>query len=80
MFVIGNYVQGDEFLGFVGTDGSWWSVGGGGRAFVRLGYRASQQSTFGPEGSYSYGWLDFGDDIGGDIQQAYLGVFIAVRL
>jgi hypothetical protein len=78
-FLVGNYVKGEEFLGYVDEDIDRWRVGGGGRAFVRLGYNGWDRWSVGLEGSYAYGWLDFGDDVGGDIQQAYLGIFAAYR-
>lgn len=76
VFIIGNYVRGEEVFGFVDEDIDRWRVGGGGRLFLRGAYRR-ERWAFGLEGSYAYGWLDFGDDIGGDIQQGYLGVFFA---
>jgi hypothetical protein len=78
VFTIGNYIRGEEVFGFVDDDIDRWRVGGGGRLFLRGGYFRERYS-FGIEGSYSYGWLDFGDDIGGDIQQGYLGLFYAQR-
>ena len=74
---IGNYVKGEEVIGYVDTDIDRWNVGGGGRAFLRLAYRPEPRFAIGLEGSYSFGWIDFGDDIGGDIQQGYLGFYIA---
>jgi hypothetical protein len=78
-FLVGNYVKGEEFFGFVDADIDRWRVGGGGRAFVRLGYQAQERWSFGVEGSYAYGWIDFGHDIGGDIQQGHLGLFAAYK-
>ena len=76
-FFVGNYVKGEEVIGYVDTDIDRWNVGGGGRAFLRLAYRPEPRFAIGLEGSYSFGWIDFGDDIGGDIQQGYLGFYIA---
>jgi hypothetical protein len=78
VFTVGNYLRGEEVLGSVDVDTNRWRVGGGGRLFLRGAYHRERYS-FGIEGSYSYGWLDFGDDIGGDIQQGYLGLFYAQR-
>jgi hypothetical protein len=80
MFIVGNFSKGEEAFGFVDSDIDEWRVGGGGRAFLRLGYHGWDQWSIGVEGSYAYGWLDFGHDVGGDIQQAYLGAFAAYRL
>ena len=77
--MVGNYLRGEEFWGFVDEDMDRWNVGGGGRLFLRGAY-VRNRWHFGLEGSYSYGWLNFGDDIGGDIQQAYLGFFFAHQL
>ena len=77
-FMLGNYVRGEEFFGFVDEDLDRWAAGGGGRIFLRGAYRRERWSV-GVEGSYGYGWLHFGDDIGGDIQQGYLGLFYARR-
>ena len=79
MFIVGNYTRGEDFYYAVDEDLNRWRVGGGGRSFIRLGYNGWDRWTVGIEGSYSYGWLDFSDDIGGDIQQAYMGVFAAYR-
>jgi hypothetical protein len=73
---IGHYVRGEEFFGIVDEDIDRWRLGGGGRMFVRVAYR-NGRSAWGLEGSYSYGWLDFGDDIGGDIQRGHLTFFYA---
>jgi hypothetical protein len=77
-FIVGNYLRGDEAFGFVDEDLNRWRVGGGGRAFLRGAYRRETWSI-GLEGSYAYGWLDFSDGIGGEMQQAYLGLFYAHR-
>ena len=77
-FIVGNYRVGEEFFGFVDEDRDRWNVGGGGRLLLRGAYHRDEWSV-GIEGSYSYGWLDFSDDIGGDIQQGYLGFFYAHR-
>jgi hypothetical protein len=77
-FIAGNYRTGEDFVGFIDEDVNRWRVGGGGRLILRGAYHRERWS-FGIEGSYAYGWLDFGDDIGGDIQQGYLGVFYAHR-
>jgi hypothetical protein len=77
-FIVGNYTRGEEVWGFVDEDLDRWRVGGGGRLLLRGAYRRETWSV-GLEGSYSYGWLDFDDDIGGEIQQGYLGVFYAHR-
>jgi hypothetical protein len=76
VFMVGNYTKGQEVFWFVDEDRNDWRVGGGGKAFLRLAY-TQEQWSIGAEGSYGYGWLDFGHDIGGDIQQAYLGLFYA---
>ena len=78
VFMLGNFRRGEEFWGFVDEDLDRWSPGAGGRLFLRAAYRRDEAS-FGVEGSYGYGWLHFGDDIGGDIQQGYLGIFYAQR-
>lgn len=78
VFTLGNFRRGEEFWGFVDEDLDRWSPGGGGRLFLRAAYRRDS-SSFGIEGSYGYGWLHFGDDIGGDIQQGHLGIFYAQR-
>jgi hypothetical protein len=78
-FLYGEYETGLASFGFFSEGEDRRKVGGAGRAFLRGAYHRDQWSV-GVEGSYSYGWLDFGDDIGGDIQQAYLGVFYARRL
>ena len=77
-FIAGNFRAGEEFFGFIDEDVNRWRVGGGGRLLLRGAYHR-ERWAFGVEGSYSYGWLDFGDDIGGDIQQGYFGVFYAHR-
>jgi hypothetical protein len=79
VFIVGNFRRGREVFGFIDEDLDRWRVGGGGRLFLRGAYTRGR-SSYGIEGSYSYGWLDFGDDIGGDIQQGYLGFFYAHRL
>jgi hypothetical protein len=76
VFMLGNYVKGQEFFWFVDEDVNEWRVGGGGKLFLRLAYTTDRWSV-GAEGSYGYGWLDFGHDIGGDIQQGYFGFFYA---
>ena len=76
VFMIGNYTQGQEWFYLVDEDENEWRVGGGGKAFLRLAY-AKERWSMGAEGFYGYGWLDFGNDIGGDIQQGYLGFFFA---
>ena len=76
VFVLGNYVRGEEFWGFVDEDVDRWAAGGGGRLFVRGAFHRERWSV-GLEGSYGYGWLHFGDDIGGDIQRGHLGFFFA---
>lgn len=78
-FIVGNYIKGEEIWGYVDKEIDRWRVGGGGRLILRGAYRRDRWS-FGIEGSYGYGWLDFGDDIGGDIQQGYLGLFYARRI
>ena len=78
VFMIGDYTTGEEFFGFVDQHENRWNVGGGGKAFLRLAYQAERWGL-GVEGAYGYGWLDFGDDIGGDIQQAYFGLFYSHR-
>ena len=79
VFIAGNYRRGEEVFGYVDEDLDRWRVGAGGRLFLRGAYVRGRHS-YGLEGSYSYGWLDFGDDVGGDIQQGYLGFFYAYRL
>lgn len=79
VFLVGNYRRGEEAFGIIDEEFSHWRVGGGGRLFLRGAYTRGR-SSYGIEGSYSYGWLDFGDDVGGDIQQGYLGFFYAFRL
>ena len=76
VFTLGNFRRGEEVWGFVDEDLDRWSPGGGGRVFLRGAYRRERWSV-GVEGSYAYGWLHFGDDIGGDIQQGHVGVFYA---
>jgi hypothetical protein len=76
VFMVGHYTQGEDFFWFVDEDENEWRVGGGGKAFLRIAYTKDDWSI-GAEGSYSYGWLDFGHHIGGEIQQAYLGLFYA---
>ena len=76
VFMIGNYTTGQEFFWFVDEDENEWRVGGGGKAFLRFAYTRERWSI-GVEGAYAYGWLDFGHDIGGDIQQGYFGLFYA---
>ena len=78
VFMLGNYVKGEEVFGFVDEEDDRWAAGGGGRVFLRGAYRRERWSV-GLEGSYGYGWLHFGDDIGGDIQQGYFGIFYARR-
>ena len=80
-FMIGNFWAGERtwwggLWWDADEDENIWRVGGGGRIFLRAAYQQERWSA-GVEGSYSYGWLDFGDDIGGDIQQGYIGVFFA---
>jgi hypothetical protein len=80
-FLVGNFWAGDKtwlggFWWDVDEEEDIWRVGGGGRLFLRAAYQQDRWSA-GVEGSYSYGYLDFGDGIGGDIQQAYIGVFFA---
>jgi hypothetical protein len=79
VFIAGNYRRGEEVFGFVDEDLNRWRVGGGARLFLRAACTRGR-SSYGVEGSYSYGWLDFGDDLGGDIQQACLAFFYAYRL
>ena len=74
--IVGNYVRGEEFFGFVDEDVDRWRLGAAGRVFLRVAYRRGR-NAWGLEGSYSYGWLDFGDDIGGDIQRGHLAFFFA---
>jgi hypothetical protein len=74
--IVGNYVRGEEVFGFVDEDIDRWRLGAAGRLFVRLAWRRGR-SAWGIEGSYSYGWIDFGDDIGGDIQRGHLTFFYA---
>ena len=74
--LIGNFVRGEEFFGFVDEDIDRWDVGAAGRIFLR-GAVTRGRWSYGLEGSYSFGWLSFGDDIGGDIQQGHLGFFVA---
>jgi len=76
VFMVGHYTRGQDFFWFVDEDENEWRVGGGGKAFLRFAYTQDEWSI-GAEGSYSYGWLDFGHDIGGDIQQGYFGLFYA---
>ena len=76
VFMIGNYTTGQEFFWFVDEDENEWRVGGGGKAFLRFAY-TQERWSIGAEGSYGYGWLDFGHEIGGDIQQGYFGLFYA---
>jgi hypothetical protein len=80
-FIVGNFWAGEQTW----WGGLWWGsdeeediwrVGGGGRLFLRGAYQRDRWSA-GVECSYSYGYIDFGDDIGGEIQQAYIGVFFA---
>ena len=72
----GNFVRGEEFFGFVDEDIDRWSLGAAGRIFLRGAFVRGRWS-FGLEGSYSFGWLHFGDDIGGDIQRGHLGFYVA---
>jgi hypothetical protein len=74
--LVGNFVRGEESFGFVDEDIDRWDVGAAGRVFLR-GALTSGRWSFGLEGSYSFGWLSFGDDIGGDIQRGHLGFFFA---
>src|SRR5688500_16779258 len=74
--LVGNFVRGEEFFGFVDEDIDRWDVGAAGRIFLRGAFTRGRWS-WGLEGSYSFGWLSFGDDIGGDIQQGHLGFFAA---
>ena len=76
--IVGNFRTGEDFVGFIDEDENRWRVGGGGRLILRGAYHR-ERWAFGVEGSYAYGWLDFGDDIGGDIQQGYIGLFYAHR-
>ena len=76
VFMIGNYTKGQEWFWFIDEDENEWRVGGGGKMFLRLAY-ARDRWAIGAEGFYGYGWLDFGQDVGGDIQQGYLGFFYA---
>ena len=78
VFMVGNYTTGQDFVWFVDQDENRWNVGGGGKAFLRLAYQRERWGL-GVQGSYGYGWLDFGDDIGGDIQQGSIGVFYSHR-
>ena len=73
-FILGNYWRGEESWWDVDEDEDIWRVGGGARLFLRGAYQWDRW-FIGVEGSYSYGWLDFGHDIGGDIQQGFIGVF-----
>jgi hypothetical protein len=77
-FIVGNYWAGEEdWWGWdVDEEQDIWRVGGGARVFLRGAYQF-RRWALGIEGAYSYGWLDFGHDIGGDTQQGYLGVFFA---
>ena len=75
-FIVGNYLRGEQSWWDFDEEVDIWRVGGGGRLFLRGAYQHDRWSL-GIEGSYSYGWLDFGHDIGGDIQTGYLGVFFA---
>ena len=79
-FIVGNYWTGEEsrwgWWSDVDEEDDIWRVGGGARLFLRGAYQF-RRWALGIEGAYSYGWLDFGHDVGGDIQQGYLGVFFA---
>jgi hypothetical protein len=77
-FLVGYYIEGEEIFNFIDKDVEKWRAGGGGRLFLRAAYTRDRWS-YGLEGSYSYGWLDFDDGVGGDIQQVYVGVFFARR-
>lgn len=74
--LVGNFIRGDELFGFVDDHFNRWAVGVAGREFLRAAFRREEWS-FGVELSYSYGYLDFGHDIGGETQQAYVGLFFA---
>ena len=73
-FILGNFWAGEESWWDVDEEEDIWRVGGGARVFLRGAYQWDRW-FLGVEGSYSYGWLDFGHDIGGDIQQGFIGVF-----
>jgi hypothetical protein len=78
VLTIGNYTTGQELFGFVDRDENRWRVGGGGKTFLRLAY-AQDRWAAGVEGSYTYGWLDFGEEIGGETRQAYVRLFYSRR-
>ena len=80
-FIVGNFWAGERtWWGGLWWDSdeevSEWRVGAGARVFLRAAYQQERWSA-GVEGSYSYGYIDFDHDIGGEMQQAYIGVFFA---
>ena len=77
--VIANYWVGDRWGWYYEEDVDEWDATIAGRPFLRAGYQADHW-LIGLEASYLFGGqLDFTDDIRGDIEEFYAGVFFGGR-
>lgn len=77
--VIGQYWVGDTFGWWTDTDINEWDATLGARPFLRAGYQADRW-LLGMEASYLFGGsLDFTDEVGGNVEELYVGVFFGGR-
>ena len=77
--VIGQYWIGDAWWGWTDEQESEWDATIGVRPFLRAGYQSNHWLA-GLEASYLFGGsLDFGNDIGGDVRELYLGGYFGGR-
>lgn len=77
--VIANYWVGDRWGWYYDEDVDEWDATIAGRPFLRAGYQADHW-LIGLEASYLFGGqLDFTDDINGDVEEFYAGVFFGGR-
>src|SRR5688572_7109391 len=75
--VIGNFRAGQViFDDLFDEDVSDWDLGFGVRPLVRVGY-TKPGWVAGLEGSYLFTDLDFGNDLGGSIEELYIGLFFS---
>jgi hypothetical protein len=77
--VFAQYWVGDTFGFAVDTDISEWDTTIAARPFLRAGW-SGDRWVFGLEGSYLFGGnLDFTDEVGGDLEEWYVGAFFGAR-
>ena len=77
--VIAEYWVGETFGWWTDTDVSEWDVTFGARPFLRAGYLADRWLV-GMEVSYLWGGeMEFTDEVHGDIEELYVGVFFGGR-